>query len=226
MVAMERALVTRGERHRLHSFAIAADWIWTDMAKFKARKIYGSWKEGYVLDLHSTGSTCIGDNEFGHPQFDTHRTEIGELLFRLKYRADESAAKELVDAASDFIRSWGANPSIIIPVPPTRIYRRLQPVARLADGLGKRLKIPVAHDAIRKLKQFAELKNVYDAEERRKLLEGAFEINAARATGHRVLLVDDLYRSGATMNAIAQGLTRSGASAVFVFAFTQTRSRA
>src|SRR3990172_12542143 len=141
------------------------------MVKFNPRKIYGSWSDGYVLDLHSTGSTYIGDNEFGHPQFETHRTEIGELLFRLKYRSDETALVELVEAASSFIRKWAVKPSIIVPVPPTRAYRKLQPVARLAEELGARLKIPTAHDAIRKQKQFAELKNVYDGEERRKLLE-------------------------------------------------------
>ena len=196
------------------------------MAEFKPRKIYGSWSDGYALDLHSTGSTYIGDNEFGHPQFETHRTEIGELLFRLKYRSDETAAKELVEAASSFIRKWAVKPSIIVPVPPTRAYRKLQPVARLADGLGAGLKIPVAHDAIRKQKQFAELKNVYDAEERRKLLQGAFNVNSSRVKDHYVLLVDDLYRSGATMNAIADVLLRSGATAVFAFAFTQSRGQA
>lgn len=176
--------------------------------------------------MPSTGSTYIGDNEFGHPQFETHRTEIGELLFRLKYRSDEAAVSELVDAASSFIRKWAVKPSIIVTVPPRNAYRKLQPVARLADRLGARLKIPVAHDAIRKQKQFAELKNVYDAEARRKLLDGAFDINASRVKDHRVLLVDDLYRSGATMNAIADALHRFGANAVFAFAFTQTRSRA
>jgi len=196
------------------------------MAKFSPRKIYGSWSDGYVLDLHSTGSTYIGDNEFGHPQFETHRTEIGELLFQLKYRSDEKAVTELVEAASSFITKWAVKPSIIVPIPPTRAYRKLQPVARLADGLGARLKIPTVHDAIRKQKQFAELKNVYDAEERRKILEGAFDVNSSRVKGHRVLLVDDLYRSGATMNAIADVLLRSGATAVFAFAFTQTRRRA
>jgi len=196
------------------------------MVKFNSRKIYESWSDGYVLDLHSTGSTYIGDNEFGHPQFETHRTEIGELLFRLKYRSDETAVNELVEAASSFIRKWAVKPSIIVTVPSTKAYRKLQPVARLADGLGARLKIPVAHDAIRKQKQFAELKNVYDAEERRRLLDGAFDIISSRVKGHRVLLVDDLYRSGATMNAIGDALHRSGAIAVFAFAFTQTRSRA
>jgi len=195
------------------------------MAKYNPRKIYGSWSDGYVLDLHSTGSTYIGDNEFGHPQFETHRTEIGELLFRLKYRSDETALMELVEAASSFIRKWAVKPSMIVPVPPTRAYRKLQPVARLAEELGARLKIPTAHDAIRKQKQFAELKDVYDGEERRKLLEGAFVVNSSRVKGHRVLLVDDLYRSGATMNAIADVLLSSGATAVFAFAFTQTRSR-
>jgi len=196
------------------------------MAKFNPRKIYGTWTDGYVLDLHSTGSTYIGDNEFGHPQFETHRTEIGELLFQLKYRSDEKAANELVEAATSFIRKWAVKPSIIVAVPPTKAYRKLQPVARLVDGLGARLKIPVAHDAIRKQKQFAELKNVYDAEERRRLLDGAFDIISSRVKGHRVLLVDDLYRSGATMNAIGDALHRSGAIAVFAFALTQTRSRA
>ena len=195
------------------------------MAKYNPRKIYGSWSDGYVLDLHSTGSTYIGDNEFGHPQFETHRTEIGELLFRLKYRSDETALMELVEAASSFIRKWAVKPSMIVPVPPTRAYRKLQPVARLAEELGARLKIPTTHDAIRKQKQFAELKNVYDGEERRKLLEGAFVVNSSRVKGHRVLLVDDLYRSGATMNAIADVLLSSGATSVFAFAFTQTRSR-
>ncbi len=195
------------------------------MAKFNPRKIYGSWSDGYVLDLHSTGSTYIGDNEFGHPQFETHRTGIGELLFRLKYRSDETAVAELVEAALIFIKKWGVQPSIIVPVPPTRTHRKLQPVIHLADGLGAKLKILATHNAIRKQKQFAELKNVYDGEARRKLLEGAFDVNSSRVKGHRVLLVDDLYRSGATMNAIAAVLLRSSADAVFAFAFTQTRSR-
>jgi len=165
----------------------------------------------------------VGDNEFGHPQFETHRTEVGELLFRLKYRSDESAVQELVDAADAFIQSWGVKITTIVPVPPTRTYRTIQPVARLASELGGRLQIPVASGAIRKLKQFAELKNVYDAEERRRLLEGAFEVNASKIEDQRILLFDDLYRSGATMNAIAEVLVASGASVVYAFALTQTR---
>jgi hypothetical protein len=114
------------------------------MAAYRPRKIYGAWAEGYVLDVHSTGSTFIGYNQFGHPQFETLRTEVGELLFRLKYRSDDTVVEELVDAAEALTRSWGIAITMIVPVPPTRTYRTLQPVARLADGLGSRLGVPVA----------------------------------------------------------------------------------
>jgi predicted amidophosphoribosyltransferase len=79
--------------------------------------------------------------------------------------------------------------------------------------------------AIRKAKQIPELKNVYDAEERKRLLRGAFDANAQAVNGQQILLIDDLYRSGATMSAITETLLASGASKVYAFAFTQTRTK-
>lgn len=194
------------------------------MAKFNPRKIRGTWTEGYVLDVHSTGSTLIGHNEFGHPLFDTHRTEIGELLYHLKYRHDEAMLSELTDAAEKFIRSWKVRFSAIVPVPATRV-RKVQPVVRLAEELGNRFKVPVLKTAVRKQKRFAELKNVYDPDERRRLLGGAFVVTQSLVQKQRILLVDDLYRSGATLNAITEVLLGSGAQVVYAFALTRTRSK-
>jgi predicted amidophosphoribosyltransferase len=195
------------------------------MIKTNPRKIYGSWVDGYVLDLHTSGSTYLGDNEFGHPQFETHRTEVGELLYQLKYRAEEAAIAPLVQAALAFILRWGARPTLIVPVPATNTYRKIQPVPRLAGELAAALRIPAALNGVKKQKRFAELKNVYDAEERRRLLEGAFKIDGPAVQRQRVLLLDDLYRSGATMNVIAEAIALTGAQSVYAFAFTQTRSR-
>lgn len=61
------------------------------------------------------------------------------------------------------------------------------------------------------MKEIPELKNVYDPEERKRLLKGAFEANPDAISGQRTLLVDDLYRSGATMNEITEVLLASGA---------------
>lgn len=195
------------------------------MAEINPRKIKGVWTDGYALDLHSTKSVFLGHNEFGHPEFETHRTKIGELIYRLKYKTDETALIEIGDVAEMFIRSWGIDTSLIVPVPPTAA-RSIQPVFQIADEIGARLQVPVAKTAIRKSKQIPELKNIYDFSERRLLLEDAFTVNTSMVERQRILLVDDLYRSGATMSAVAEALRTAGAATIFALALTQTRKRA
>lgn len=195
------------------------------MTQFKAQEIEGLWAAGYVLDLHTTSSSFIGYNEFGHPQYDTTYSKVGGLLNRLKYHNDKSTLAELVDAAVSFIRSWEIEFSAIVPVPPSKTYRTFQPVLALAGEIANSFKVPMLKSAIRKARQIPELKNVFDAEERKRLLKGAFEVSAKAISGQQILLVDDLYRSGATMSAVTEALLASGASKVYAFAFTQTRTR-
>ena len=66
---------------------------------------------------------------------------------------------------------------------------------------------------------------MFDPTERRRLLDGAFEVNASTVQGKALLLVDDLYRSGATMAAVTEVLLAAGASKIHAFAFTQTRTK-
>lgn len=48
------------------------------------------WVDGYVLDYHTVSSTPTGDPYY---RFDTKRTELGELLFRMKYRERHSVVR-------------------------------------------------------------------------------------------------------------------------------------
>jgi len=175
--------------------------------------------------LHTTSSVLIGYNEFGHAQFDSTYSEIGGLLNRLKYHNDRSALPALVEASSSFLRFWGIEFTAVVPVPPTKVYRTFQPVLALASEIANTFNVPLLKTALRKIKQIPELKNVYDAEERKRLLNDAFEANAETIREKKILLVDDLYRSGATMNAITEVLLSAGASEVYAFAFTQTRTK-
>ena len=77
---------------------------------------------------------------------------------------------------------------------------------------------------IKKVKDTPQLKNVADLDERLRILEGVHEVDSAGIRGKRILLFDDLYRSGATMNAITDILYDHG-GAVEVFALTVTRTR-
>jgi competence protein ComFC len=189
-------------------------------------RIPGRWREGYVLDYHTLGSTYVGDDEYGHPMFDTKRSDVGELLYRLKYRADVSVLDELVNTAASFVRSWNPGVTVLIPVPPSRA-RSQQPVHLIVEALGRAIGIPVDLNGVARVKQTPELKNVYAYDERLRLLEGAHAVKSSVVRGQKVLLFDDLYRSGATMNAITAALYDEGTAAdVYALALTRTRSGA
>lgn len=189
--------------------------------------ICGEWLDGYALDYHTVSSTYVGDNEFGHPVYDTQRTPLGELLFRLKFRSDQSVVDEIIDAVEVFIKSiWKPRLTIIVAVPPSNAARRVQPVLVLADALGKRLRLDVRRDAVTKIRKTPQLKNVYDYAERAKVLAGAFQADSAMVAGQSVLLFDDLFRSGATMSTVAKVLSAEGqAAVVHALALTHTRRR-
>lgn len=194
-----------------------------NVTKTSPRKIDGPWADGRVLDLHSTGSEFLGYDEYGHEQFDTRRTEVGDLLYRLKYRNDPSALEEIGAVAEKFIRSsWRIKFDVIVPAPPTRT-RRVQPLHQIADELSRRFNVPVVKAVSKAATGAAELKDLREFHEREAVLKGALSVNARAIAGKRVLLVDDLIRSGATLGAVAAALGNAGAAIIFAFALTKTR---
>jgi competence protein ComFC len=192
------------------------------VAQIHQRQIIGKWRHGYALDLHTLTSVFVGHDEFGHPRFDSTRSEIGELLYRLKYSHDQSVTDEIAEAAANFVKGWQPNLEAIVPVPPSTI-RSVQPVYVLADALGQKLGIPVAH-CLTTTRDPSPLKNVSDLDERIGLLAGLYAVDVTATIGKRILLFDDLYRSGATMNEITATLYDKG-HAADVFALTLTRTR-
>ena len=194
------------------------------MAKFVRRKILGQWKEGFALDLHTLSSTYIGDDEFGHPRFDTQRSEIGELLYQLKNKEDQTTIPEIVEAVERLMSAWRPSVDILVPVPPST-HRAVQPVLVLAEAISRRLSIPLAL-CVSRTRDVPQLKNIFDLDERTKHLENLHSIDESATRGKVILLFDDLYRSGATMNAITGQLNEDGqARNVFALAITKTRSR-
>jgi len=188
-------------------------------------RLSGPWNEGFALDVHTIGSQYLGDDEYGHPRYETTRSPAGELLYRLKYQSDKSAAPDLCEAAADFAksRSWGAN--LVIPIPPSRPGRRFQPVPLLADGIAKLLGCPSCEDCIVKVKETPELKSIYDYRQRLEHLKDAYAVIMEKTQNQDILLVDDLYRSGATLEAVTNALRSKGnVRRVFALALTRTRS--
>lgn len=186
-------------------------------------QIDGPWDKGLAFDVHTLSSTYLGPDERGHDQFDNVRSEMGELVYQLKYKRDRSVLAGIVELLEKVkgIENFDA----IIPIPPTNKGRAFQPVTEIANALGEQRGVPVFADVLTKKPGERELKNVDDPEERAKLLEESLAIdNAAKIAGKKVLVVDDLYRSGATLAAGTKRLKSAGAAYVGVLTMTKTRS--
>lgn len=189
------------------------------------KKIIGAWDEGYSLDQHTIESRLVGYNAYGHAEFSTTRSPLGELLFRLKYRFDANGIYPIVETAVQFLESWDVNPAMLIPVPPSNTGRGRQPVIEIAKSLSKHAGIPLCLDCVKKTKKTTQVKDVVDFNERMDALAGAFEVDASKTAGKRILLFDDLYQSGSTLNTVSRLLKKEGrARAVYALTLTRTRS--
>jgi len=75
------------------------------LINYQSIRIPGRWRQGYALDLHTTESTYLGDDEHRNPRFQTNRSEIGELLYKAKYHADKSVIPAIAETAGSFVES-------------------------------------------------------------------------------------------------------------------------
>ena len=157
------------------------------MIRISPKKLEGNWANGFALDYHIIKSFYIGDDAYGHPQFETKRTEIGELLYRLKYSRDRSVTDMIVDIAVDFLKKKAWDIDLVIPVPPSR-KRIFQPFLDLAEMIAGGLKKPFTMSCLKKVKDIPELKNIYNFDERMNLLSGAFQVDSSEVKHKRVVI--------------------------------------
>lgn len=189
------------------------------------KTIHGNWDQGYVLDKHTLSSEYIGDNEYGHPQFDTKRSEVGEALFKLKYRSDKSQAAALAAEVAKSIVPKFEKVGLIVPMPASNA-RAWQPVNEVANELGKLIGVPVFDNIVVKAAPGAgakQLKDMTGKEEKKTALEGKFTINDSIKNNGKwnTLLLDDLFDTGASMEAVAAVLRKyQKIGKIFVAALT------
>jgi len=187
-------------------------------------ELKGNWKKGFAYDVHTLDSVYLGVDEHGHDRWKNTRSEMGQLVYDLKYDRDKSAVAKIVDLLTKYkgIETMDA----IVPVPATR-WRPIQPVIEIARELGRRTNVLVLENLLVKKTDGPELKNIDDPDERQRHLKDIITISEDyNISGQSVLLVDDLYRSGATLSVATELLYNiAKVKAVFVLTMTKTRSK-
>lgn len=197
-------------------------------SKINPIKISGNWYEGYALDLHTLESDFVGYGELSKKVFKTSRSEIGELLYRLKYRLDKSVLPKIIRTSVSFIKNeWHIHNLLdgVIPIPPSKSFRDYQPVLEMAKGISSRMHTHLYLNSLCKIKETPQLKKIIDYNERFNILNNIFVVKEDTLVGQNVLLFDDLYRSGATLTAATNAIYEQGqAGRVYALVLTKTRN--
>jgi len=174
------------------------------------RPIKGNWRAGFALDFHSS-----------YKGADWNRSGIGDLVYRLKYESDASVLPKLIEQARNL---FAAHPEmshfdVIVPVP-SSTQREISPVHEFCKALSTALTKPMQPCVI-KTRQTQPQKEMHTLPQKRDNVAGAFAVNND-INGKRVLLVDDLFDSGATLDEITRLLRKHGAANINVLTLTRT----
>lgn len=145
--------------------------------------------------------------------------ELEASLMRFKYHERQEYAGFYVHAAFFYVgkQIQRRNPEVLVPVPlhPARQRQRGYNQAEVfAEKLAEEMELPMNARLIRRVKKTKRQKELSPAE-RRKNLEGAFALAKPGQMKYcRILLVDDIYTTGSTVDAIASLLKVNGAEQV------------
>ncbi|MDD6435232.1 MAG: ComF family protein [Clostridiales bacterium] len=148
-----------------------------------------------------------------------HNDLMSQVIFEYKYvnhrEYGEFFAKEIAARAGKKIRDW--NPEVILPVPSykdrtkKRGYNQAEVLARL---LSEELGIPFSNKLLFRIRSTVAQKNL-GRHERFDNLRRSFFAEEEAGRYKKVLLVDDIYTTGSTINSCALALKKKGVSKIY-----------
>lgn len=161
--------------------------------------------------------------EYGYAVW-VYDSVIKKAILDFKYRHKKEYAKYFIE---EVVRRYGNKimqlaPDALVPVPihkskyRERGYNQAEILAR---GIGRELNIPVLPDLLIRNRKTLPQKQLND-KERLKNLQEAFEFNRIYDENHilklnRLILIDDIYTTGSTIEACAGVLKQNGADSVY-----------
>lgn len=163
------------------------------------RKKVHKYKQGYAVFVYHRGmqASMMRFKEQG-------RQEYAEFYARMMQMTGE-----------ELLRIW--KPDFLVPVPihPSKRRRRGYNQAEvLAEELGKLLNLPVRTDLVKRIRKTGAQKSL-TPDQRRKNLRDAFCGTSMALHGENILIIDDIYTTGSTVDAVTEVLQNMGAGSVY-----------
>lgn len=147
-----------------------------------------------------------------------YSTLLQNSLFQLKYGKRQEYGTFYGEFAAYYsrekIEKWRINLIIPIPLHPRRLEKRgYNQAGIIAEALGKKLGIPVDERILKRQKNTKPQKEL-NHQERQKNMRNAF-VARKKLEGENILLVDDIYTTGSTIEEAAKELKKAGAQKIF-----------
>jgi len=162
------------------------------------RKIYaapgiplpGPFDAGFALDFHSV----LKDEDW-------HRTVVGEQVYQFKYCGHSASGRWLTRACLEFLNRftppWEIN--IVLAMPPSRPRKKLTAVEIVASKIARKLNATFLFRELDKLRPTSFMKEAGTPERKHDIIHNTMVVHHPEAlNSKRILLLDDLFESGAT----------------------------
>ncbi len=186
-------------------------------------ELNGNWMSGYAFDIHTLYSIYEGCDEYGHPNYETKRTLMGEAVYKLKYKQDKQQMAEIIKLLqndSNFL-SFIHDIDSILPVPPT-IKRDFQPVLEIARQISANFEKPFLENVLISSNTL-QIKNMPMVEKYKALSDKILVDFSKLNKNLHYLIFDDLYDSGTTLKVYVDKFVQKGYDKISVFTLTKTR---
>lgn len=148
-----------------------------------------------------------------------HTKEVRNSVYAIKYKGRREYidfyTDEIVRLYKDEIQSWEAE--VLIPVPlywKKKLRRGYNQAEQIAKSLSAKLGISVDKDILRRIKNTRPQKELNDIQ-RKTNLKNAFSVREDKNTFKKIIIVDDIYTTGSTIDACALALNRHNDKEIF-----------
>ena len=144
---------------------------------------------------------------------------ISGSVYKFKYMGRREYSRFYAESSVKVLGNYLAliRPDIIVSVPLSKskmLKRGYNQASDYARELSEILNVPFCGSAVERVKNTVPMK-LLSPSERQKNLKNAFKSGQNVVKSKRILLVDDIYTTGATMDACADVLLEAGAESVY-----------
>ena len=172
----------------------------------------------YILDDHIIYSKYIGKNDYGHDEYSTERTKLGENIYRLKYKDDIKTTNYILEEIEKNIHINNINNINCIVSAPFTEERKIQPVVHISKKLSEKLNLEYKNVLIKNSNIKAK-----DVKDSKNFIKG-IECIADNLSGN-ILLIDDLYGTGNTIKECIDQLKNKNKNIKMIYTICLTKTK-